>query len=167
MASTPNTAVAFQPFFKRVPQEGRHDDTFAVIATLTGKSLDSVFKQAEALGLPKTGPFFPFIDSDMIAKLLVSHGLVATVWKECTSYHDLGSEVAIACVDYNADWEIGRCVLYHRNTAAGGKTTQPYVIDPYPHADSKLHLRVGTTELAKMLPSWYIGVTQANKPAGK
>lgn len=166
MASTLTIQPAFQPSFKRVPQQGRHDDTFAAIATLTNSSLESIFKQAEALGLPKTGPYFPWIDSDMIAKLLVSHGLVATVWKECASYHDL-PEVAIACVDYNADWEIGRCVVYHRNTAVGGKTAQPYVVDPYPHADSKLHLRVGTTELAKMLPSWYIGITQANKPAGK
>ena len=66
----------------------------------------------------------------MIAKLLAANGLVATVWKECDSYKDL-PEVAIIMVDYDADWEVGRCALYHRGTASDGKTAQPYVVDPY------------------------------------
>jgi len=165
MATTQSTTT-FQPAFKRVAQQGRHDDTFAVIAALSGKTLDAVFRQAEDLGLPKTGPFFPWIDGDFIAKLLAGNGLVAMVWKECTSYKDL-PEVAIAMVDYDADWEVGRCVLYHRNTSSDGKTSQPYVVDPYPHADSKLHLRVGTADLNALPPSWYIGVTQMAKSAGR
>lgn len=166
MATTQNSTTAFQPAFKRVAQQGRHDDTFAVIAMLTGKTLDAVFRQAEDLGLPKTGPFFPWIDGDFIAKLLAGNGLVAMVWKECTSYKDL-PEVAIVMVDYDADWEVGRCVLYHRGSSSDGKTAQPYVVDPYPHADSKLHLRVGTPDLNALPPSWYIGVTQMAKSAGR
>jgi hypothetical protein len=103
----------------------------------------------------------------MIAKLLAAHGLVATVWKECAKgYADL-PEVAIAMVSYDADWEVGRCVVYHRNTSADGKTAQPYVVDPYQHADSRMHTRVGTADLAGLPPSWYIGVTQMQKAAGK
>lgn len=165
MATTPNSTT-FQPAFKRVAQQGRHDDTIAVISMLTGKTTDAIFRQAEDLGLPKIGPFHAWIDGDMIAKILSGNGLVATVWKECANYKDL-PEVAIVMVDYDADWEVGRCALYHRGTSSDGKTAQPYVIDPYPHTDSKLHVRMGTAALAELPPSWYIGVTQMNKTAGK
>ena len=131
MASAPvNTSTTFQPAFKRIAQQDRHDDTFAVVAMLTGKTLDSILRQAEGLGLPKTGPYFLWIDGDLIAKLLAAHGLVATVWKESKSFTDL-PDVAIAMVDYDADWEVGRCVLFHRMKSADGKTIQPYVVDPY------------------------------------
>ena len=72
MATTSTTSTTFQPAFKRVAQQGRHDDAFAVLAMLTGKTLDSLLRQAETLGLPKTGPYYPWIDGDLIAKLLVS-----------------------------------------------------------------------------------------------
>ncbi len=165
MATTP-TPTSFQPAFKRIGQQDRHGDAICVIAMLSGKTTDAIIRQAEGLGLPKVGPYHAWIDGDMIAKLLAGNGLVATVWKECTSYKDL-PEVAIVMVDYDADWEVGRCVLYHRNTSSDGKTAQPYVVDPYPHTDTKLHLRVGTTDLNGLPPSWYIGVTQMAKAAGK
>lgn len=165
MATTP-TPTSFQPAFKRIGQQDRHDDAICVIAMLSGKTTDAIIRQAEGLGLPKVGPYHAWIDGDMIAKLLAGNGLVATVWKECTSYKD-APEVAIVMVDYDADWEVGRCVLYHRNTSSDGKTAQPYVVDPYPHTDTKLHLRVGTTDLNGLPPSWYIGVTQMAKAAGK
>ena len=164
--ATPPNSTTFQPAFKRVAQQDRHDDTLAVIAMLTGKTLDAIFRQAEGLGLPKIGPFQAWIDGDMIAKLLAGNGLVATVWKECANYKDL-PEIAIVMVDYDADWEVGRCVLYHRGTSSDGKTVQPYVVDPYPHADGKLHLRVGAADLNGLPPSWFIGVTQMAKTAGK
>jgi hypothetical protein len=167
MANAPTTSPSFQPAFKRVAQQDRHDDTFAAIAILTGKTLDSIVRQAETMGLPKTGPYFPWIDGDMIAKLLAAHGLVAGVWKECPKGYPEMPEVAIASVDANLEWECGRCVVYHRNTAADGKTAQPYVVDPYPHADSRLHLRVGTADLAGLPPAWFIGVGQMQKSAGK
>ena len=167
MSNTSTTSTSFQPAFKRVAQQDRHDDTFAAIAILTGKTLDSIMRQAETMGLPKTGPYFPWIDGDMIAKLLAAHGLVAGVWKECPKGYSEMPEVAIASVEANLEWECGRCVVYHRNTSQDGKTAQPYVVDPYPHTDSKLHLRVGTAELNALPPTWYIGVTQMNKGAGK
>ena len=57
MATVPaTTSTTFQPAFRRVGQQDRHDDTFAAIATLTGKTLDSVMRQAETFGIPKAGP---------------------------------------------------------------------------------------------------------------
>ena len=59
------------------------------------------------------------------------------------------------------------CDSVGRRLRADGKTAQPYVVDPYPHTDSKLHVRMGTAALAELPPSWYIGVTQMNKTVGK
>ena len=84
MATTP-TNVTFLPYFRRVPAgEDRHADVYCVIATLAGngKTFDDIRKQAETLGVPKTGPYYPYIDGDLIAKLLAAQRLVATVWKE-------------------------------------------------------------------------------------
>ena len=166
MATTPTTSTTFQPAFKRVAQQDRHDDTFAAIATLTGKTLDSVIRRAETMGLPKVGPYHGAITGDMIARLLAAEGLVATVWKEASSFDDVPS-VAIAMLDYDESLELGRCVVFHRMESDDGKIVQPYIVDPSPHADSRLHIRVGTVALAGLTPSWYIGVTQMNKAAGK
>ncbi len=90
----------FQPHFKRVSAgEDRHADVYCAIASLAGngKTLDDIRKQAETLGVPKTGPYYPYIDGDLIAKLLAAHGLVATVWKESKDFKDL-TDVAIAMV---------------------------------------------------------------------
>jgi hypothetical protein len=166
MATTPQTTpTGFTPFFKRVSQgDDRHADIFAVCAMLTNKSLADIQRQAETLGVPKTGPYYPFLDGDMIAKILIEHGLVATVWKESFHFDEL-PDVAIVMVDYDSTVESGRCVLFHRQRMTDGKVA-PYVVDPYPHSDAKLHLRVGKSELSSLTPSWYIGVHQA-KPSAK
>ena len=165
MASSPTQPNSLQPAFRRIAQQDRHDDTFAVISMLTGRTLDVVLRQAETHGLPKSGPYFPWIDGDLIAKVLAANGLVATVWKECSSYKEL-PEVAIALVQYDEEWEVGRCVLYHRNSSSDGKSSQPYVIDPYPHTDTKQHMRAGA-DLVGLPPAWFIGVSQMAKGAGK
>lgn len=166
MATTPQTTpTGFNPFFKRVSQgDDRHADIFAVCAMLTNKSLADIQRQAETLGVPTTGPYYPFLDGDMIAKILIEHGLVATVWGESFHFDEL-PDVSIAMIEYKSTTECGRCVLFHRQRMTDGKVT-PYVVDPYPHSDAKLHLRVGKSELSSMTPSWYIGVHQA-KPSAK
>ncbi len=167
MATTNNpqapagTAAIALPTFKRVPQQGRHDDTFAVIATIAGKTLQEVFQQAEAFGLPKIGPYHAWIDGDLSAKLLAHYGWVATVWLECSSVKDL-PDLAIAMISVDEVHE-GRNVLIHRQKGADGRVVQ-YAIDPYMHADAKLHMR---TDLAGLEPSWYIGVTPMNKSTAK
>jgi hypothetical protein len=165
MATTPQTTPSgFNPFFKRMSQgEDRHADIFAVCAMLTNKSLADIQRQAEQLGVPKTGPYYAYLDGDMIAKILIEHGLVATVWKECFHFDEL-PDVAIVMVGYDSTAESGRTVLYHGQRMTDGKVT-PYVVDPYPHSDVKLHLRVGKSELAALTPSWYIGVHQAKQSA--
>lgn len=168
--STAAPAASFKPFFQRISQgEDRHADVLACCAMLCNKSLADIFKQAETLGLPKAGPYYGYsADGDFIARLLAAHGLVATNWKECPNgYADVGLEVALLLTSYDSEWEVGHAVLYHRNTSADGKTAQPYVVDPYPHTDNKLHVRMGTAALAELPPSWFIGVTQMNKAAGK
>jgi hypothetical protein len=166
MATTPQTTPSgFNPFFKLVKQgEDRHADIFAVCAMLTNKSLSDIFRQAETLGGPKTGPYYPFLDEDRIASILIKDSLVATKWKASLHFDEL-SDVSIAMVDYDEVAECGRCVLFHRQRMTDDKVT-PYIVDPYPHNDSKLHLRVGKSELTALTPSWYIGVHQA-KPSAK
>ena len=101
MANPQTSPQGFTPFFKRVSQgEDRHADIYACIAILTNKTIADIQQQAESLGVPKLGPFYPYLDGDMIAKILVAHGLVATVWKEAAGYHDL-PDVAIAMFDYS------------------------------------------------------------------
>lgn len=161
-------AAPFKPFFQRVSQgEDRHASMLACCAMLCNKSLADTFKQAEVLGMPKTGPYHSYtVDGDFIARLLAAHGLVATVWKECANgYADIGVEVALLLVSYDSSWELGHAILYHRNTSADGKTVQPYVVDPCPHAEP--YLRVGKAALAELPPAWFIGVTQMNKTAAK
>jgi hypothetical protein len=167
MPNPQTTPQSFTPFFKRVSQgEDRHADIYACIAILTNKTVADIQQQAETLGVPKTGPYYPYVDADLIAKILIGNGngLVATVWKEAAGFNDL-PDVAIAMVDYSPEWEAGRCVVFHRQRSADGKSVHPYVVDPYPHADSKLHLRQGTSELNGLSPSWFIGVHA--KPTGK
>lgn len=148
----------FKPLFTRVQQADRHDDILAVIAMLGATTLENIRQQAEVFGLPSKGPYYPYIDADMAAKLLTSRGLVGTVWKESPKgFGDL-PDVAIAMVDYDADWEVGRCVLFHRLPADHPSKVAQYVIDPYPHADAKLHVR---TELTGLVVSWFIGVHPA------
>ena len=167
MATTP-VPSNFQPHFKRVSQgDDRHADLLAVIANLCGKQINEVRTQAEAVGIPKTGPYYQHIvDGTTLAKILVHFGWVATVWKDCTSYQDV-SDLAIVGVDADLDYEVSRYVLFHRMRSADGKTAQPYVVDPYPHADSRLHTRVGMADLAGLAPSWYLGLTQMQKAVGK
>lgn len=161
MTTTPD----FKPLFNRVQQSDRHDDALAVIAMLSNTTLNQIRQQATVFGLPETGPYYPYIDGDLIAKLLTSQGLVGTVWKESTEFKDL-PDVAIAMVDYDADWEVGRCVLYHRLPADHPSKITQYVIDPYPYTDSKRQVRA---DLSGLVPSWYIGVhpTPTTKTKGK
>jgi hypothetical protein len=159
------TATAFQPAFKRVSQgEDRHADIFAAIATICGKQISDIRTQAEALGVPKAGPYYPYVTEEvLIAKLFAHFGWVSTVWKECTEFKEL-PDIAIVGVDADHDYEVSRYVVLHRvKTGTDGKTVQ-YAIDPYMHADARLHIR---TDLKGLEPSWYIGVTAMNKTAGK
>ena len=79
MATTSTNSTTFQPVFKRMAQQGRHDDTFVVLAMLTGKTTDSIFRQAEGLGLPKIGPFHACIPNPRLTHESPCHLAVGTI----------------------------------------------------------------------------------------
>lgn len=143
----------FTPAFQRVAQDDRHSDILAVLATVSGCSLKEARQQAEVFGVPQVGPYHAYTtDGDLIAKMLTSRGLVGKVWKACSDFKAV-DPVSLCLVAYDSEWEIGRAVLYHRPPSG-----PHYVIDPYPHADSKLHVR---TDLTGLTPAWFIGISQA------
>ncbi|MBX3655195.1 MAG: hypothetical protein KF686_13500 [Ramlibacter sp.] len=114
MATTAPIALpdSFEVPFRVVQQETRHDCILAAIATLTGKTLEEVWAAAYKLGLPKIGVYY--VSEDMIAKLLMQlGGLVATVWKDFTSFDAL-DDVCLLWVDVDKkDPDTGRTVIFH------------------------------------------------------
>jgi hypothetical protein len=150
-----STSAGFQNAFSFVGTQGdRHADAFAVIASIAGVSLKDVFRQAEAHGMPKTGPYSHCIDSDLISSLLAGYGWASTEWKEVTGLTHLPA-LSICLVDYDSDWEVGRYVLVHSGVKCShdGKTIS-YVVDPAA-ADPQSQVR---TDLKALKPAWYIGV---------
>jgi len=125
MATTPH----FKTLFNRVQQPDRQDEALAEVAMLGATKLDNIRQQAEVLGLPKRGPYYPYIDADMLAQVLMSRGLVGTIWKESKELGGL-PDVAVAMVDYDADWEVGRCMLFHRLPADNPSKVAQCVLDP-------------------------------------
>lgn len=153
-----STAAGFQPAFKPVTTQDRHACALAAVATVASVHLDDVWRKAEELGLPKTGPYNHVIDGDFLAALFAKYSLVATVWKECTKVAQL-PDLCVAMVDYDADWEIGRHVVVHRAKASHDAKRVVYAIDP---TAMKPELQV-RTDLDVLAPAWYIGL----HPMGK
>ena len=96
--------------FKHVLMEERIDDALACVAMLTSQSLADIKEQAYKFGLPKNGPAWVY--NEMIAKLLFQWGLVGSEEKEVS---DLAAmpDVAILTVDFNAEAQFGRNVVWH------------------------------------------------------
>lgn len=157
-----STAAGFQPAFQFVSTEGdRHGDAFAVIASVAGVSLKEVFKRAETLGMPKTGPFSHSVDSDFISSLLTVFGWSSTEWKEVTAMTHLPA-LSICLVEYDSDWEVGRYVLVHSGAKCSHDAkTISYLVDPSA-TDIQLQIR---TDLKALGPAWYIGVQPQKGPA--
>ena len=99
--------------FIRAQQRDCHEDIPACLAILMSKSIDEVFKAMESSGLPKTGPYHGYITETIISGVLIKSNLVATVWKESASWLDI-PDVAIVMVDYNFEYETGRCLVCYR-----------------------------------------------------
>lgn len=150
-----STSAGFQPAFGFVGADGdRHADGLAVVAAVAGVPLKDVFKQAEALGMPKTGPYSHWIDSDLISSLLAGYGWASTEWKEVTALTHLPA-LSICMVDYDSDWEVGRYVLVHSGVKCSHDSkTITYLIDPAA-VDPLSQIR---TDLKALKPAWYIGV---------
>jgi len=169
MATTPSStspaAQGFKPAFKRVQQTPGCgcDSALACIAMIAGKTLDEVRQIAiDQFKHPRNGPFW--ITEDLIYKLLLHFGWVATVYKESTGITSL-PDLAIGMVEYNTETELGRHVLFHRMAPAGSpKQTTEYIIDPAYWIPPSHHVR---TEIKGFPIAWYIGVHPVNKPPVK
>jgi hypothetical protein len=157
-----STAAGFQPAFQFVSIEGdRHGDALAVIASVAGVSLKEVFKRAETLGMPKTGPYSHWVDSDLISSLLTIFGWSSTEWKEVTAMTHLPA-LSICLVEYDSDWEVGRYVLVHSGAKCSHDAkTISYLVDPSA-TDVQLQIR---TDLKALAPAWYIGVQPEKGPS--
>jgi len=163
MATLPTTVMStsagFQPAFPHVPATDRHCDAFAAIAIVALTTLEDVFKKAEELGLPKSGPYYPWIDGDFVAKLAAKFGWVAGNWVECSSTQ-LPADLCIAMVDYDTVWETGRYVIVHKAKASHDGKTIIYAMDPSA-SDPKKQIRV---DLAVLKPAWAIPLHVMGKP---
>ena len=165
--ATPNGSTPkFQPFFNRVQQSNDFDCAFACIAMLAGKTLEEVRQLAIAkFRHPKHGPYW--ITQELITTLLMQYGLVGTVYKEASGIASL-PDVAIGMVEYNAETEIGRHVVFHRIPPSGtAKTATEYIIDPAYWVEPHQQVR---TDIKGFPVYWYIGVHPVSKPganAGK
>lgn len=150
-----STAAGFEPAFPHLgTQNDRHACALACIAIISGTTLQDVFKNAEALGLPKTGPYWDRIDGDFLASLGATYGWVFGVWKEVKTIGAL-PELCIAMVDYDETWESGRMVVCHKARAShDAKVSITYAIDPSAR-DPKQQVR---TDLDGLAPAWYIGI---------
>jgi hypothetical protein len=139
-ATVTSTPEGFQPAFQRVQQGGDFDCAFACIAMIAGKTFDEVRDVAiKKFKHPAKGPYW--ITETLIASLLAHYGYVATVYKEFESFSGL-PDVALLLVEYDADLEIGRHVLYHRaNASHDEKLKLQYVIDPAYWISQKDHVR--------------------------
>lgn len=148
-----STSLGFQPGFTPVSTVDRHACALASIATLSATSLDDVFQKAEALGLPKEGPYYQFLDEEFLARLLAEYGWVASVWKECSKVSEL-PDLSIALVGYDPDTELGRFVVIHRAKASHDGKSVIYAIDSTV-ADQTKRVR---TDLDALSPAWFMAV---------
>jgi len=155
-----SSAAGFQPAFKPVMTVDRHACALAAIATLATATLEDVRQKAEELGLPKAGPYVHVIDGDFLAALLAKYSWVATIWKECAKPSQL-PDLCIALVDYDADWEVGRHVVFHRAKCSHDAKVVEYIIDPTATNSDQ----VVRTDVSVLAPAWYIGVHPMAKTA--
>jgi hypothetical protein len=153
--STPTT---FTPAFPFVAQTNDFDDVFACAATLSGKTIEEVREIAIAKTKhPARGPYY--LGETHIAALLAQLGYVATVYKDVSRVADI-PDVAFLLIDYNADMEMGRHILFHRAKAshASGVTIE-YGLDPCLWCKPADRVR---TNFKSVAGTWAIGIHAMN-----
>jgi hypothetical protein len=159
MATTKTTGqlpAGFVSPYKRVAMEERIDDSLACIATLTNQSLADIKKLAFQLGFPKQGP--AWVSSDLIAQLLYQHGLIGKEYQEVSSTAAL-PDVAILLVDYNADTEIGRHVVWHHLRGTPERQAFSYLVDVASWLPVEQQVTTDFTHLQMNPPQYYIEIT--------
>lgn len=149
-----SSSVGFTPGYSHISTGGdRHADVLASIAVVSGATLPAVFKAAEALGMPKTGPYYQYMTEEILSSIGATFGLVFTVWKEVTKISNL-PDLSIALVRYSEDYESGEAVVIHRAKASHDGKMVTYAILPSA-TDPKQQVR---TDLDALAPAWYFGI---------
>ncbi len=149
-----STAAGFEPAYSHVGTGGdRHADLLGAVAVVSGATLPDVFKAAEALGVPKTGPYYQFMTEEILSSIGASFGLVFTVWKEVQKVSNL-PDLSIALVRYNVDYEAGEACVIHRAKASHDGKMVTYAILPSA-TDPKQQVR---TDIEALAPAWYCGI---------
>lgn len=151
--ATSNPGPAFQPAFKRVVQSHDFDcGLFACIAMVANKTEAEVRKVAvEKFEVPEHGPWW--MTDVMLTGICNSFGWGVTAYKEVSKIADL-PDTAFLMVDFNAQTQIGRHVIFHRVRAAAGVE---YIIDPAEWiTDPTKQIRMDVKSLPP--PLWYVGV---------
>jgi hypothetical protein len=163
-ATVESTPTTFTPAFPYVAQTSDFDDVFACAAMLSGKKIEEVRDIAIAKTKhPARGPYY--LGEPHIAALLASLGFVATVYKDVDKVSDI-PDVALLLVDYNADMEVGRHILFHRAKASHSSGTAiEYALDPAPWCKPADRVR---TNFKNVAGTWAVGIhAMSIKAAGK
>jgi hypothetical protein len=154
--------------FQRVAMQERLDDSMAVIASLTGQTLETIRDQAFELGFPRQGP--GWLDQRVIATLLARYNLVASDWKEASSIAAL-PDVAMMTVDMVGDKAsgYGRFVLWTHFRATQEYASFSAVCDPAHWVAPGQHITTDFKHLRITFPLWYFEVVPkaATKGRGK
>lgn len=143
--------------FRRVAMEERLDDSMAVIAALTGQTLETIRDQAFELGFPRQGP--GWLDQRAIATLLARYNLAASDWKEASSIAAL-PDVAMMTVDMVGDKAngYGRFVLWTHFRATPEYASFSAVCDPAHWIEAGQYLTTDFKHLRITFPLWYFSV---------
>jgi hypothetical protein len=149
--------------FRRVAMEERLDDSMAVIAALTGQTLETIRDQAFELGFPRQGP--GWLDQRAIATLLARYNLAASDWKEASSIAAL-PDVAMMTVDMVGDKAsgYGRFVLWTHFRATQEYASFSAVCDPGHWLTPEQHLNTDFKHLRITFPLWYFEVVPKTPP---
>ncbi|OEZ29690.1 hypothetical protein AO062_16645 [Variovorax boronicumulans] len=144
----------------------RLDDSMAVIASLTGQTLETIRDQAFELGFPRQGP--GWLDQRAIATLLARYNLTASDWKEASSIAAL-PDVAMMTVDVVGDKAsgYGRFVLWTHFRATQEYASFSAVCDPAHWIAPQHHITTDFKHLRITFPLWYFEVVPKATAKGR
>jgi hypothetical protein len=171
-AVKPATAIAgklppgFTYPFQRVAMQERLDDSMAVVASLTGQTLETIRDQAFELGFPRQGP--GWLDQRAIATLLARYNLTASDWKEASSIAAL-PDVAMMTVDMVGDKAsgYGRFVLWMHFRATQEYASFSAVCDPGHWIAPEHHITTDFKHLRITFPLWYFEIVPKAAAKGR
>ncbi|MBI4996793.1 MAG: hypothetical protein HZC22_07820 [Rhodocyclales bacterium] len=150
---------AKSPSFPRVAMTSDHDDVFACVASLMGKTIEEVKERAvQKCKIPMHGPYW--LDEKGIQRIFAAFGIAAGAYVEVTTpLSGIPPETALLMVDYDPETEIGRHVLMQRVRNAKEPHTH-YIIDPGYWVEPEKQIE---TDPKDLMPAYYIGLHDTAK----